>query len=179
MKLARARIFFATGHTPKTSRLPRAERELAVNFFDSVRTVRQSAQHDVNTKVENVVTAYADPATAPPEPLPLPPPPPPPQVGATLTNGNGRRRHETANGLTLTLKELRVRFADTTEAFAERLRTKSRKAAKEGGSDPDLVTDQLLAQTIKSCTKRNQESAGLYLDTVPAVIRTLAETEER
>ncbi len=178
MKLARGRIFFATGHTPKTSRLPKNERSQADNFFDSVRTVRQSAQHGVHTKAENVVTASADLDPAPPLPSPPPPPPPLPHV-TDKANGNGRRRHENGNGLTLTLRELRTHFADTTQGFAERLRTKARRAAKEGGSDPDLVTDQLLAQTVKSCTKRNQESAGLYLDTVPAVIGTLAETEEK
>lgn len=113
-----------------------------------------------------------------PEPEPSQAKPPPPREGGQVpVNGNGRRREYPE--LPNTKAEIGKNFPDVKESFLYRLYLKSCEAARKGGCDPDLVTDALLALTVRQCTKRHQESAGLYLDTVPATIQTWAETEEK
>ena len=109
---------------------------------------------------------------------PMPPPPPHADTEtATPSNGNGRRRQYPE--LPKTKTEIGKHFPDVGDGFLHRLYLKSCEAAKKGGCDPKLITDALLAMTVERCTKKHQESAGLYLDTVPSVILTWAETEEK
>lgn len=189
MRLARKRQTFASGVPPKTRRLGRAEREEADNFFDSVRTKDES----VRTKDESVRTPSAqnDDLCAPPkpkpqpqpqpEPLPVPEPMPQPQGNRAHKNGTstpaGRRRQYP--DLTKTKTAMRKEgFEDVGDGIARRLYDSSCRAAVKGGCKPELITDELLAKMVKDCTKKHQNSAGLYLDTIPAVIETWAITEE-
>lgn len=70
MKLARAKLLFATGHKPKTFRLPKYERVIADNFFDGVRTDVESVRTAVRTDDENVHPPASYPRPAPPRPAP-------------------------------------------------------------------------------------------------------------
>lgn len=187
MKLARAKKIFASGDIPKTNRLPRWEREEANSFFQvDVETVRTDVE-TVRTDIENVTPPCVEPLPPPPpppppKPLPRPPPPPPKETVRTEsafvhTNGNGRRRQFPE--LSKTRAEIGKNFPDVKDAFVRRLYIAACEAAQQGGCDPTLVTDALLAITVKQCHKKYQESAGLYLDTVPSTIQTWAETEEK
>jgi len=116
----------------------------------------------------------------PPSPKPKPKPPPPTERAHKngTVNGAAAGRRWPYPDLTKTKNELRSRFEDVGDSFVKRLYNASCNAAEKGGCKPELVTDALLASLVKKCTKKNQESAGLYLDTIPAVIETWAVTEE-
>lgn len=94
-------------------------------------------------------------------------------------NGNGRRRRQYPELPKAKAKIVSVGFADVGDPFMHRLYIASCEAARHGGCDPALITDELLAKVIEQATKNHQESAGLYLETVPAIIKTWAETEEK
>ncbi len=194
MKLARSKQTFASGKIPKTNRLPRWEREEANNFFNGVVVENHQHTHGVRTETTNVRTESNNVTTPYEKPLPEPPPPPPPrpmprpeppppketvrtESPSVHTNGNEWRRPYPE--LPRTRAEIGKNFPDVRDSFVRKLYLASCEAAQKGGCDVALVTDSLLAMTVQKCTKKHQESAGLYLDTVPATIQTWAETEEK
>lgn len=184
MKLARQGLYFLRADStlvrPRINRLPKDERDAALRKYDFVRTDQDERAHAVRTTSAQNGNPSEDPnlhlnqnlnqastsTTASP-------------LNGHGTNGAaaGRRRHYP--DLTKTKTALRSEgFEDVAEAFIKRLYNLSRDAAVKGGCNPDLVTDEILAGLVKKCRKRNQESAGLYLDTIPAVVETWAATEE-
>ena len=90
--------------------------------------------------------------------------------GGSGGGGGGEKRT-----LPQTAAFMRGMFPDIDERFMLRFRRTCRQAAANTHHDPDIVTDELLLQIVRECTKKNQESAGLYLTTVPAIIATLGE----
>jgi len=117
-------------------------------------------------------------ATAIASALPIPKPPPPHVNGEVPSDPkNGRRRQYPE--LPHTKEAICKNFPDVSDGFLHRLYLRSCEAARKGGCNPELITDALLATTVQQCTKKHQESAGLYLETVPSVILTWAETEEK
>lgn len=185
MKLVRQGLSFVradgTLMRPKFSRLPQTEREAAAHKYDSVRTDTQEQAHPVRTASAQNDSVKADlnlnlnlnpnQATASTTTTPLN------GQGANGTKAAGRRRHYPE--LTKTKTAIRTEnFEDVGDPFVKRLYTLSCEAAVKGGCDPKLVTDELLARLVKKCRKKNQQSAGLFLDTIPAVVETWAITEE-
>lgn len=107
-------------------------------------------------------------------------PPPPRDTVPTPAAENGNRRRRQYPELPKSKSQIAsFGFADVGIAFMHRLYVASCEAARRGGCDPALITDELLTRVIAQATKKNQESAGLYLETVPAIIQTWAETEEK
>lgn len=129
------------------------------------------------TAAENLPRVSTLSSTPMPEPMPTPTPTPPPQVAADTVPANGHakaagRRRQFAPILPKTGAYIRGLFADVDDRFLGRLQRDSKEAASMTGNDPGMITDDVILQTVKQCTKKNQQSAGLYLKTVPACIKS-------
>ena len=91
-------------------------------------------------------------------------------TSAAESNGGGGGKPQPP--LPKTGKYIRARFPDVDDRFLSRLERECKEAATQSGNSDTLITDAFILKTIQQCTKKNQESAGLYLKTVPACIRT-------
>lgn len=76
-----------------------------------------------------------------------------------------------------TAAAIRQRFEDTDDAFIRALITKCAQEVLSAGEELDVLTDEVLAYAVNHCTKPKQQSAGLYLTTVPNWIKNKASTE--
>lgn len=68
-------------------------------------------------------------------------------------------------------------FPRTEDDFVSRLAESCRAALIESGTDPVLLTDQVLADAVKMAHKPGQHSAGLFLKTVPSVLKNWAKPQ--
>ena len=163
--LARRKQFFANGAAPTLTRLGKKDRELAEEFYSQnarvvVEAVRAQDAHDVRTvcampkalSLKPKATASSD-AVAAPSPTDL------------------------LDVHPETAAAIRARFEDADESLIRALITKCAQEVLSAGETLDVLTDEVLAYAVNHCTKPKQQSAGLYLTTVPNWIRNKAMTQ--
>jgi hypothetical protein len=65
-------------------------------------------------------------------------------------------------------------FPRTEDQFVARLAETCRGVLVDAGKDPGTLTDEVLADAVRMAHKPGQHSAGLFLKTVPAVLKNWA-----
>lgn len=73
---------------------------------------------------------------------------------------------------------IREMFPRTSDDFVARIATACRERIRRDGGDPELLTDEALVELAIRYRKSNQDSAGLYIDTLPEVCSRFTKSPE-